>query len=58
MKKNLLPLCLAVILFAVSPTFAAEPTHANLRYGKDYERSVLDLWKGCRVVGSAGQTPF
>ena len=23
---------------------ASEPTHANLRYSKDYDRSVLDLW--------------
>ena len=30
--------------FLSSLVSAAEPTHANLRYSKDYERSVLDLW--------------
>lgn len=42
MKNKLLFLCL--LLFAFAVTHAAEPTHANLRYSKDYERSVLDLW--------------
>ena len=42
MKNKLLSLCLLPFAFAV--IHAAEPTHPNLRYSKEYDRSVLDLW--------------
>jgi predicted esterase len=44
MKPLNLLICPLVWSFFSSLVSAAEPTHANLRYSKDYERSVLDLW--------------
>ncbi len=44
MKKKLLPLCFLASVVAFSLASAVEPTHANLRYSKEYDRSVLDLW--------------
>jgi predicted esterase len=37
-------LCPLILSFLGSLVSAVEPTHGNLRYSKDYERSVLDLW--------------
>jgi len=44
MKNKLLLLGLLAFPSAFSVTHAAEPTHSNLRYSKEFDRSVLDLW--------------
>jgi len=44
MKNKLPDLCLVAFSLAFSAVHAVEPTHANLRYSKEYDRSVLDLW--------------
>ena len=53
MKLLTILLCPLVLLLG-SLVSAAEPTHANLRYSKDYDRSVLDLW----TVKSSKPTPL
>ncbi len=44
MKNKLLLLGLLAFSIALPIVDAAEPTHANLRYSKEFDRSVLDLW--------------
>jgi predicted esterase len=44
MKLLSILLCPLVLSLFGSLVSAAEPTHANLRYSKDFDRSVLDLW--------------
>ena len=44
MKNNLLLLCLLAFSIALPVVHGVEPTHSNLRYSKEYDRSVLDLW--------------
>ena len=44
MKLLTILLCPLVLSLLGSLVSAAEPTHSNLRYSKDYDRSVLDLW--------------
>ena len=43
MKTHSIILALAVF-FLWSSASTAEPTHRDLRYSKEYDRSVLDLW--------------
>ena len=44
MISRIFLLCPLVLSLFGSLVSAAEPTHGNLRYSKDYDRSVLDLW--------------
>lgn len=44
MNKTIPSLCSLVLALAVSSAQAVEPTYRDLRYSKDYDRSILDLW--------------
>ncbi len=44
MKNKLPDFCLLAFFLAFSAVHAVDPSHANLRYSKKYDRSLLDLW--------------
>ncbi len=54
MKNKLLLLGLLACSIAFPVVHGVEPTHSNLRYSKEYDRSVLDLW----TVKSSKPAPF